>query len=179
MISGRAFLYPAFACAVMLSACDKSPSDDSAGPSSGVAKPAKSKAPGLAENMVMAVSAGKGAAVVSVHFALGKLPAVNEALPVDIVLVPHQEFSSLRAHFDSRDGLALTTGSDFGPESTPSVEKPLTHQLILLPSREGMSMLSVSVETESASEGTVTRIYSIPVIVSPGPQSQAPAAIAN
>jgi hypothetical protein len=45
---------------------------------------------------------------------------------------------------------------------------------VLLPKREGMFMVTSTVETDSA-EGNITRIFSIPVIVAAAP-ADAPAA---
>jgi hypothetical protein len=69
-------------------------------------------------------------------------------------------------HFDTQESLATTSGENFGPKKDLKSETPLTHQLVLLPTREGMFMVSSAVETEGA-EGNVTRIFSIPVIVAP------------
>jgi hypothetical protein len=60
--------------------------------------------------------------------------------------------------------LATTSGDSLGPQTGIDSETPLTHQLVLLPTREGMFMVTCSVETEGP-EGNVTRIFSIPVIV--------------
>ena len=48
----------------------------------------------------------------------------------------------------------------------PESETALSHELVLLPAREGIFVVTSSVETESE-DGNVTRIFSIPVIVSP------------
>ena len=98
------------------------------------------------------------------HFALRAPPVVNKALPVDVAIVPHRKFSSLIVHFESQDGLATTAGEVFGPKADIESETPLSHQLVLLPTREGMFMVTASVETEGA-DGNITRIFSIPVIV--------------
>ena len=116
--------------------------------------------------MVAAVSAGKTAAMLSVHFALRAVPAVDHSLPVDIAIVPHRDFTSLRAHFESRDGLPLTSGEVLGPLGDSPKEKALTHELVLQPSKEGLFMIMAIVETEGE-DGTVSRIFSIPIIVSP------------
>jgi hypothetical protein len=57
-------------------------------------------------------------------------------------------------------------------------EKPLSHQLVLLPGQEGMFMVTASVETASE-EGNITRIYSIPVIVAAAASPAPPPAVAN
>ncbi|HEY6124424.1 MAG TPA: hypothetical protein VIV63_07215, partial [Steroidobacteraceae bacterium] len=87
------------------------------------------------------------------------------ALPVEVALVPHQKFTMLRVHFETHEGLTIATGDTYGPVTDVSSEKPLTHPLVLLPSKEGMFMVTVAVETEG-DEGNITRIFSIPVIVS-------------
>ena len=168
-ISGaRAFLLAAFVCGV-LAACDDS-AEQTDGTVTITKKSDAPKVPGLAPEMVAAVSAGKTATMLSVHFALRAPPTVNKALPVDIAIVPHRDFIALRAHFESHDGLAMTTGEIFGPEADLAAEKPLKHQLILLPSKDGVFMITAIVETEGA-DGTVTRIFSIPVIVASGAES--------
>lgn len=168
----RAFLLAAVSCGVVLAACDDSPEAGDA--ASAAAKPSVvAKVAGLEPDMVAAVSAGKTAAALGVHFALRAVPAVNQPLPVDIAIVPHRDFTSLRAHFESRDGLPLTSGETFGPKGDSPKEKALTHELVLLPSKDGLFMVTAVVETEGA-DGTVTRVFSIPVIVSPA--DAAPAA---
>ena len=47
--------------------------------------------------MVAAVPAGKSSKYVGVHFSLGNSPVVNQALPMDIAIIPHEDFASLRA----------------------------------------------------------------------------------
>lgn len=168
------FLLAALTCGALLSACDDAPPAPATDASAAARKPVKPKIAGLPPEMVAAVSAGRNATVVSVHFALRDTPAMNEALPVDIAIVPHQEFTSLRAHFEGRDGVALTTGENLEPVSNSAIEKPILHQLILLPAREGVFILTASVETEGL-EGNVTRVFSIPIIVAPA-QASPPAA---
>ena len=160
----RAFLLAVVVCGGMLAACDDSP-EQNAAPAT-TTKKAGPKVAGLAPDMVAAVSAGKTATMLGVHFALRAAPSVNQALPVDIAIVPHRDFTSLRAHFESRDGLVLTTGEVLGPLGDSPAETAVTHQLTLLPAKEGVFMVTVIVETEGA-DGTVTRIFSIPVIVAP------------
>jgi hypothetical protein len=124
--------------------------------------------------MVSAVSGGRSASVISVHFALGKTPIVGQALPVEIAIVPHQNFTSVRAQFDGVDGVAVTVGNAMEPATDVKPESVLKHQLVLLPSREGVYMISAALETDSPTEGTVTRVYSLPMVVST-PESQQPA----
>jgi hypothetical protein len=135
---------------------------------------AKPKAAELPSEMVAAVAAGKSANAVSIHFALGSPPAVATPLPVKIAIVPHKPFATIRVHFESHDGLTIPMGGDFGPASDVEPDKALSHQLMLLPDREGMFMVTASVDTVG-DEGNVIRIFSIPVVVGPAQPTAAPA----
>jgi hypothetical protein len=103
---------------------------------------------------------------------------VGAVLPVKIAIVPHRDFGSLRAHFETHDGLALNSGENFGPVTGVDAETALQHELVLLPGKEGVFMVSVSVETDGE-DGNFTRVFTIPVIVGMAqaqPSSPAPAA---
>ncbi|MEO8020036.1 MAG: hypothetical protein ABI769_19690 [Pseudomonadota bacterium] len=176
----RAVALAALACAAMLAACDDAPTQQGA-PSSTKPNAAAPKVAQLSTQMVAAVSAGKTATAIGVHFALGSVPTVGKDLPVKIAIVPHRDFASLGAHFDSRDGLTLTTGENFGPVAAVDSESPLQHDLILLPQKEGVFMVTISVDTDGE-DGNFTRIFTIPVIVGMGhgePAASAPASAAS
>ena len=165
--SSHSRLIAACAAGILLASCDDSPPDpQNAGPTG----PTPNRVtPGVvAPEMVAAVSSVRNAAVVGVHFALNGTPTVNKALPVDIALVPHEAITTLRAHFEARDGLSLATGNEFEALTDPKPEKVITHQLVLLPSKEGVFMVTAIIDTE-AGNGSVSRIFSIPVIVGPAP----------
>jgi hypothetical protein len=148
----------------MFSACDDPPEQQAGTPAASTKASPKTVA-SIPMDMVAAVSAGKSSDVIGLHFALRATPTVNTALPVEVAIVPHRDFSSLIVHFDSQEGLATTTGSTFGPQTDVKSEVPLTHQLVLLPAKEGMFMVTAGVDTEGA-DGNTVRIFSIPVIVS-------------
>lgn len=174
MNSRRVLVLTALAC-VSLAGCGDPPADESKA-SADAAKPAAApKAAALSSQMVSAVSASKNSTAIGVHFALDTTPTVATPLPVQIAIVPHQEFDSVRAHFESQEGLALPVGADFGPVNDVNAEKSLSHQLVLLPSKEGMFMVTVSVETRG-DDGNIVRIFSIPVIVGPPQAAAAPPA---
>lgn len=161
----RAFVLAVLACGSLVSACGDSPSEEqAAAPKSTPGKPAKLA--GLPPEMVAAVPANRSSTAVTVHFALGKPPVVGEAVPVEIAIVPHQDFTSLRAHFVGAEAVAVTVGDAMAPVSDVKLETVIKHQLVLLPSTEGIFMISASLETESPSEGTVSRVFSLPMIVS-------------
>jgi hypothetical protein len=128
--------------------------------------------------MVAAVSSGKTASAISVHFALGAPPTVGQPLPVRIAIVPHRKFLAVRGHFEGGDAISLVSGEDLGPETDVEAETVLEHELVLMPKRDGLFMVISSLDTDS-DEGNVVRIFSIPVVVSPAsaettPQEGAP-----
>lgn len=166
----RRSLLAALSLGALLAACeDSAPDPQAAAPAATAPAP---KANELPTNMVAAVSAGKTATAIGVHFSLGASPAVDTALPVEIALVPHENFTSVGAHFQSQDGLTLMSGDELAPTKSAVAKKIIKHQLRLMPSRTGVYIVTASVETEGA-EGTVTRVFSIPVIVEP-PQAASP-----
>ena len=125
------------------------------------------------QHLKAAVAAGKHSTAISIHFALASPPTVATPLPVKIAIVPHATFATVSVHFESHDGLTMPMGEDFGPVNDVAPEKPLTHELMLLPSREGMFMVTATVDTLS-DEGNVVRIFSIPVVVGPAQPASAP-----
>jgi len=171
----RAFAPAVLASGLLLVACGDSPSDAQVAPAAKSNKAAN--VAGLPPEMVSAVSSGRSASVISVHFALGKTPVVGQALPVEIAIVPHENFTSVRAQFDGMDGVAVTVGNAMEPVTDVKPESVLKHQLVLLPSKEGVYMVSAVLETDSPAEGAVTRVYSLPMVVSTAEsQETAPAA---
>ena len=162
----RRAAFAALVSVCVLAACDDPPPAPTERAPAAGQKDAAPKPPSVATDMVAAVSAGKSSNVISLHFSLGASPTMNTPLPVTVAIVPHRKFTSIRVHFESQDGLAAAAGDNFGPATDPPAETALTHQLVLLPTREGMFVVTSSVETES-DDGNVTRIFSIPIIVAP------------
>ena len=151
-------------CASLMACDDSAPEGESK-----AASPAAAKGPKLAqpaENMVAAVPAGKSAKFIGVHFSLGSAPRVSQALPVEIAIIPHESFTLLGASFEVPDGLTLISGEVLPPTKDAGAEEPIKHQLAVMPARVGVFVITATVETEGA-EGTVSRVFSIPVIVAP------------
>ena len=154
-----------FSGGVCLMACDDSAPEADAREATPT-KPAGPKLASPGANMVAAVPAGKSAKFIGVHFALGNAPTVNQALPVEIAIIPHESFTSLGASFVTPDGLTLMSGDVLPPINDAGAEQPIKHQLALMPSIAGVFVITATVETEGA-EGSVSRVFSIPVIVAP------------
>jgi hypothetical protein len=162
---------PAIVACLLACGCDDAPPATQTPAAETSARPDR-KVASLPANMVSAVSASKSSLLLSVHFSLGSQPTVGQPLPVEIAVVPHRPFASLRVHFDTLDGLKLSSGAELPLQLDVSAEKPLTHRLVIEPQSEGLYMVSAAVETTSE-EGNIVRIYSIPVIVS-APGATAP-----
>jgi hypothetical protein len=164
--------------AVLACACVAACGDNAAPKPAGDAAPAAAAKPrsnpaALPPNMVAAVSAGKTAAMISVHFAVEDVPAVGKPLPVAIAVVPHDSFTSVHASFEAPDSMILATGDKLDPVKDVKPETVLSHKLVLQPKQEGVFLVTAAVETEGV-EGTVTRIYSIPLIVNPPREAPKP-----
>jgi hypothetical protein len=155
----------ACAAAVLLAACDDGPSAQAPANDAPSTAAPKSPANPLPPGMVAAVSSTQNSRVVGLHFQLKDSPTVGKALPVDIAIVPHAVLSSLKVSFAARDGIAVAAGGTGEQIKAPVPEKVIDHKLVLLPNQEGVFTVTALVETEG-SEGMISRIFSIPVIVS-------------
>jgi hypothetical protein len=174
MSSSRVLALAASTLFVALAGCGY-PAPEPTSSTPNAAKPvAMPKRAELPSEMVAAVAAGKNASAISVHFALASAPRVSTPLPVQIAIVPHRPFATVRVHFETHEGLTMPMGEDFGPVSDVEPEKALSHQLMLLPGKEGIFMVTVGVDTVSE-EGNIVRIFSIPVVVGPAQPAAAPA----
>jgi len=171
-VSARAVGVALLACA-FAAACDDAPEPQKTTQGPAATAPATKEAQ-LPGNMVAAVSAGKSASMIGLHFALEDVPSVGKPLPVAIAIVPHRQFASIRALFEAPEAIALATGKQFEPKTNVKADTVLPHKIILQPIQEGVFLVTAAVETEG-DEGTVTRIYSIPVIVHPAAAPKTPA----
>lgn len=161
-LAGHLWLITVLACSVLV-ACDDAPTKAPSAAGTAVKAP-KDKTAALPANMVSAVWAGKGASAISVHFALGAAPTVARELPVDIAIVPHRPFTSVSATFEGHESLRMSAGFLFEPRKDAAPETILAHKLMLLPSEDGVFLISVAVETEG-DDGSFTRLFSIPIFV--------------
>lgn len=172
----RGWIAAAACSCLLLAACGGDAPEKSAGGKSKNAADSAPKPASVTDNMVAAVSSGKTANAVGVYFMLGSSPAVGTALPIDIAILPHMDFTSLRARLDSPGGgMTLISGDNLAPVADLKAEKAVEHKVVFMPQKAGVYMVSVNVETDG-SEGMVSRIFSIPVIVAPVGGSEAPAA---
>jgi hypothetical protein len=155
-----------------LAACNDSAPEQSTGTKSTAPGPKKAL---VNDNMVAAVAAGKTSTVIGVYFELGGAPSIDTALPIEVAILPRQDFTSLKARFYTQgDGLTLVSGDLLQPVNNAQAGASFDHKLVLMPKKEGVYMVSVNLETEGA-EGSVSRIFFIPVIVAPATAATAEA----
>lgn len=165
------------AAVILFAGCDGGEPADAPGSARPPTTPPKSATLAPPE-MVAAVSSTRNAGVVSVYFALNGTPTVGKALPMDVAVVPHKPVVSLNVHFEARDGLAIATGNVLEARPDPRQEESIKHQLVLLPNREGVFIVTAVVETVTA-DGSISRVFAIPVIVAPPAPAPAPAPAAG
>jgi hypothetical protein len=159
--------------AAFATACDDAPKAKPAAGGNTAAKPDKTGAQ-VPPNMVSAVSSSKTAGLIGVHFALEAPPEVGKPVGVNLAIIPHSKFAGLRVLFETSPDLILATGDRFEAPADTKAETVFTHKLVVQPKQEGVFLISAAVETESE-EGTLTRLYSIPIIIygpKPAPQAQ-------
>lgn len=170
----RGVMLAVLACGAVAACGDKAPPKPAANANPGAAAKPKNNLADLPANMVSAVSVGKTADRISVHFAVEELPAVGKPFPVAIAVVPHSPFASVHASFAAPDSIVLATGEKLDEVKDVKPETVLSHKLVLQPRQEGVFLVTAVVETEGE-EGTVTRVYSIPLIVNPPRPAPKPA----
>lgn len=173
----RALVF-AMLAGVLASACDDAPPPKAAGGAPGSAKPSSKAETLVPPNMVAAVSASKTSALIGVHFRLEAPPVVGKPLGVEIAIIPHASFNTLHALFETPSSVVLATGDRFDAPGAVKPETVFSHKLVVQPTEEGVFLITAAVESESE-EGTLTRIYSIPVIVYGEIPARKPAATAS
>jgi hypothetical protein len=117
--------------------------------------------------MVNAVPAGKPAGGYNLKFSLKERPTAGQPLEIEIAVTPAAATERIQVVFRGNDGLELRSGGSMPPVEKPDSSVPLHHTLIVVPKSEGIFSVSAVVLSESA-DGSVSRAYSIPVIVGAG-----------
>ena len=130
----------------------------------GVADPS-GRAP---DDMVAAVSAGKGGPPVELKFELRGAPQPGQPLDVDIAILPDAPaISRLYARFMGGEGIDLVDGGELAAIDKPAQGAVIRHVLRVLPKQDGIYTFSAAVSVELADD-SVTRTFTIPVIVGEG-----------
>jgi hypothetical protein len=150
------------------------------GSSSGSADAAHSKQKGAAsqrvsdpsarapQDMVAAVSVGKGGPPVGLKFELGSVPEAGQSFDLDLVVLPDApEIERIDARFDGGENLTLVEGGDLAAVEKPAQGSVIRHVVRMLPKQDGIFTVTAAVTVTLAND-SITRTFTIPVVVGEG-----------
>lgn len=118
-------------------------------------------------DMVAAMSPSKGDGHVTLKFALRQHPEVGQAAELDLQVTPTASVDRVTISLRADDGLTLSDGAHWDAIERPEVGVPFGHSLTIVPSRDGIFSVMVTVLTDTETQ-SVTRVFVIPVIAGAG-----------
>lgn len=130
-------------------------------------KPPDAAALALADMVSAVPDSGKPSGEVELKFALRQRPIVGEVANIDVELIPGPDLARLYATFQPADGLELTKGAKTEEMAHPAAGVAISHTLSIVAQRDGVFYVSAVVLADTATQ-SVTRTFSIPVIVGAG-----------
>jgi hypothetical protein len=149
------------------------------GSSSGTADSARSKQKSGAQrvtdpsnrppqDMVAAVSVGKGGPPVGLKFELRSTPQAGQPVYLDLAVLPDApEIERIDGRIDGNENLTIVDGSDLALVEKPAQGSVIRHVVRLLPKQDGIFTVTAAVTVTLAND-SITRIFTIPVIVGEG-----------
>lgn len=124
-------------------------------------------------DMVAAVSGGKAGPPVELKFELREAPEANQILDVDIaVLADAPAIDGISGKFVTGDGLELVEGGVLAAVDKPARGSIIRHVVQVIPKEDGIFTVNAIVSVDLANV-SLTRSFSIPVIVGAGLPDQA------
>jgi hypothetical protein len=119
-------------------------------------------------DMVAAVSPGKGGPPVGLKFELRTSPRAGQPLDIDVAVLPDAPaISRLFAKFEGGEGLDLVEGGELAAVEKPAKGSVIRHVLRIVPKRDGIFVVHASVSLDVADD-SIVRTFTIPVIVGDG-----------
>ncbi len=120
------------------------------------------------EDMITAVSAGKGGPPVGLKFELRTTPEAGKALEVDLAVIPDAvAIERIQAKFQGGENLSVVEGGDLADIEKPAQRSVIRHVVRVLPKQDGIFTLSATVTVDLAND-SITRTFTIPVVVGQG-----------
>jgi len=120
------------------------------------------------EDMVAAVSVGKGGPPVGLKFELRSVPQAGQPVDLDLAVLPAAPgIDRIDGRFDGGENLALVEGGDLGSVDKPTQGTVIRHVVRLLPKQDGIFTVTAAVTVTLAND-SITRTFTIPVIVGEG-----------
>jgi hypothetical protein len=110
----------------------------------------------------------KGAAPVNVKFQLEGRPLSGRSLNVDFALIPGTAVVSLSGKFSGDDGLKLSNGDQMDAVTKPAADVPIPHTVTVVPSKDGIYTVTVSLMVTVAGDEARPRTFAVPIIVGDG-----------
>ena len=150
------------------------------GSSSGTADAARSKQQASAnrretdpanrppQDMVTAVSVGKGGPPVGLKFELRSTPQAGQPVDLDLAVLPDAPaIERIDGRIDGSENLTLVDGGDLAAIEKPAQGSVIRHVVRLLPKQDGIFTVTAAV-TVTLADYSITRTFTIPVIVGEG-----------
>ena len=120
------------------------------------------------EDMVAAVSVGKGGPPVGLKFELRSSPQAGQLVDLDLAVIPDAAaIERIDGRFDGGDNLSLVEGGDLGAVEKPAQGSVIRHVVRLLPKQDGIFTVTAAVTVTLAND-SITRTFTIPVVVGEG-----------
>jgi hypothetical protein len=120
------------------------------------------------EDMVAAVTAGKGGPPVGLRFEVRSSPEAGQPVDVDLAILPNAvAIDHIDGQIQGGESVSVVEGGDI-----PAVEKPaqgtvIRHVVRLLPRQDGIFTLTAAINVDFGTE-SITRNFTIPLIVGDG-----------
>jgi len=120
------------------------------------------------EDMVAAVSPGKGGPPVGLRFEVRSSPEAGQPVDIDLAILPNAAaIEHLEGKIQGGENLSVVEGGDI-----PAVEKPaqgtvIRHVVRLLPKQDGIFIVTAAINVDLGND-SITRTFTIPVIVGDG-----------
>jgi len=160
----------------LLSGCGSS---SSSGPAAAVAKTRKAHTQVSTDpverpvaDMIAGVTPSKAGPPVALKFELREPPQAGQLIDVDIAVLPDAPtINRIYGKFQGTDGLELVEGGELPAIDKPAVGATIRHVVRVLPKQDGIFTVSATVSVDLPDD-SITRIYSIPVIVGDGLREQ-------
>jgi hypothetical protein len=119
-------------------------------------------------DMVAGVSPSKAGPPVSLKFELREPPQAGQMLDVDIAVLPGSPaINRLYGKFQGGEGLQVVDGGELPAIDKPAMGSVVRHVVRVLPKQDGIFTVSATVSVDLADD-SISRTYSIPVIVGDG-----------
>jgi hypothetical protein len=120
------------------------------------------------EDMVAAVSAGKGGPPVRLRFEVRSSPEAGQPVDVDLAILPDTvSIEHLGGKILGGENVSVVEGGDILAVDKPAQGTVIRHVVRLLPKRDGIFTVTAAVNVDVGTD-SITRTFTIPLIVGDG-----------